>query len=83
MSAITATRARRELFPLIQQVNEDRIAVEIVSKHGNAVLMSKAEFDSWQETAHLFSTPANAEWLRQSIAAAVRGEVAAPALDRE
>ena len=39
--AITASEARRELFPLIEKVNDDRTAIEITSKdRGNAVLMS-------------------------------------------
>src|SRR5690242_20668721 len=40
--AITASEARKALFPLIKQVNEGHEAVGIVSKHGNAVLVSPA-----------------------------------------
>ena len=36
--SITASEARRTLFPLIEQVNDDRTAVEITSKRGNAVI---------------------------------------------
>ena len=32
--AITASEARKNLFPLIQQVNDDRAPVEITSKNG-------------------------------------------------
>ena len=35
--AITASEARRELFPLIEKVNDDRVHIEITSKRGNAV----------------------------------------------
>ena len=35
--AITASEARKNLFPLIQRVNDDRTPVEITSKHGDAV----------------------------------------------
>ena len=38
--SITASEARRTLFPLIEQVNDDRTAVEITSKRGNAVFFS-------------------------------------------
>jgi antitoxin YefM len=34
MAAITATEARKTLFAVIQQVSEDRTAVEVVSGHG-------------------------------------------------
>ena len=32
MVAITASEARRALFPLIEKVNDDRSAIEITSK---------------------------------------------------
>lgn len=51
--AITASEARKNLFPLIEQVNDDRTAVEITLKRGSAVLMSRADDDALQETAHL------------------------------
>ncbi|MDR1266632.1 MAG: type II toxin-antitoxin system Phd/YefM family antitoxin [Propionibacteriaceae bacterium] len=70
---MTASQARRELFPLIKRVNDDQTAVEIVSKHGNAVLMSAAEYDALMTTAHLFSNPANAARLRRSLADAEAG----------
>ncbi len=36
--------ARKRLFPLIQAVNENHTPVEIVSKHGNAVLVAKEDW---------------------------------------
>lgn len=51
--AITASEARKNLFPLIQQVSDDRAAIEITSKRGNAVLMSAEDYAAWQETAYL------------------------------
>lgn len=38
--SITASEARKNLFPLIEQVNDDRTPVEITSRRGDAVLMS-------------------------------------------
>lgn len=34
--AVSVSEARKSLFPLIEQVNNDRTAVEITSKRGNA-----------------------------------------------
>ncbi len=72
--AITASEARKNLFSLIEQVNEERTAVEITSRRGNAVLMSRAEYDALEETAHLLRTPANARRLLESLDQARRGE---------
>ena len=73
--AISASQARAQLFPLIEQVNEDMKPVVITSKAGNAVLISESEYESMIETAYLLSTPANREWLLDSLAQADRGEL--------
>src|SRR5580700_6824921 len=44
--AITATEARKRLFPLIKQVNEDRAPVEIISNHGRAYLVAADDYES-------------------------------------
>jgi len=72
--AITASEARKHLFPLIERVNDDRQPVEITSKGGDAVLMSKADYDALQETAYLLRAPANARRLLESLAQARAGE---------
>ena len=73
--AITASQARAQLFPLIEQVNADMKPVVITSKAGNAVLISVSEYESMIETTYLLSTPANREWLLESLAQADRGEL--------
>ena len=82
MTAITASEARKRLFPLIEQVNDDHTPVEIVSKHGNAVLVSKEDWGSMEETAYLLRSPANAAWLVAGLAEARRGEGIERDLDR-
>jgi antitoxin YefM len=42
--SITASEARKGLLPLIKKVNEDHDAIEIVSRHGNAVLISAEDY---------------------------------------
>lgn len=61
--SITASEARRELFPLIKKVNENHEAVEIVSKHGNAVLVSADDYAALREGSYLLRSPANARRL--------------------
>jgi antitoxin YefM len=72
--SVTASEARKLLFPLIEQVNEDHVPVEITSKRGNAVLMSRDDFDALQETAYLLRVPANARRLLDSLAQAQSGQ---------
>ncbi|MGH9074073.1 MAG: type II toxin-antitoxin system Phd/YefM family antitoxin, partial [Acidimicrobiales bacterium] len=71
--AVTASQARKNLFPLIAQVNDDRRAVEITSRRGDAVLISRADYDALQETAWLLRVPANARRLLESLAQAHAG----------
>lgn len=80
--SITASEARKNLFPLIEQVNEDRVPVEITSKRGAAVLISKTDYDALEETAHLLRSPANARRLIEGLAQARAGEVAEHPLSR-
>jgi antitoxin YefM len=74
MSAITATEARKSLFGLIQQVNDDHTTIEVVSKHGNVVILSKEDYDAITETSYLLRNPANAERLLDAVERARRGE---------
>ena len=72
--AITASEARKNLFPLIEQVNDDRAPVEITSRRGDAVLMSRADYAALEETAHLLRSPANARRLLESLDQAAAGD---------
>ena len=71
--SITASEARKSLFPLIKKVNEDHDAIEIVSKHGNAVLVSAEDFSALREGAYLLRLPANARRLLKAYENALNG----------
>ena len=73
--AITASEARKNLFPFIQQVNDDRAPIEITSRRGGAVLIGIDDYRALQETAHLLRSPANAQRLLESLEQARGGEV--------
>ena len=73
MMALSASEARKRLFPLIEQVNDDQEPVEIVSRNGSAYLVSADQWRSLMETAYLLRSPANAERLLRSIADAEAG----------
>lgn len=79
--AITTSEARRDLFGLIERVNQDHNEVEITSRRGSAILMSKAEYDSLVETSYLLRSPANARRLLSALAAVQYGDVSEHDLD--
>ncbi len=58
--AITATEARKRLFPLIKEVNDDRKPVEIISKEGRAYLVAADDYEAMEETDYLLRSPVNA-----------------------
>ena len=72
--AVTASEARKNLFPLIEKVNEDPTPIEITSRRGDAVLPSRADYDALEETAHLLRVPANAKRLVESLQQALSGQ---------
>jgi antitoxin YefM len=74
VAAVSISHAREHLFPLVRQVNEDHVVIEIVARHGgNAVLMSADDYESLQETLYLFSTRANAVHILRGLAEAREG----------
>ena len=83
MMSISASEARKTLYPLIERVNADHDAVEIVSRKGSAVLMPADEYAAWQETAYLFRSPENARRLLDAYDRARAGQTEMHDLDRE
>lgn len=72
--SITASEARKRLFPLIEQVNDDHLPIRITSRHGNAVLIAESDYDAMEETAYLLRSPENARRLMEGLEQAQRGE---------
>lgn len=72
--SVTASEARKQLFRLIEKVNNDHVAVEITSRRGNAVLVSADEYAALEETAYLLRVPANAKRLVESLQQAKAGD---------
>jgi antitoxin YefM len=71
---MSASEARKRLFPLIEQVNDDEEAVEIVSKSGTAFLVPEHLWRSLMETRYLLRSPANARRLSDSVARVEAGD---------
>jgi len=76
MRSITYTEARENLANTINRVCEDNAPVTITRRRDQAVVvLSLAEYESLQETAHLLRSPANARRLLKSIESLERGKV--------
>ncbi len=68
MRTIMFSQARQELASLLDEVSNDRVAVEIVRRDKpSAILIDKDEYEGMLETLHLMSTPANAKRLMEAI----------------
>jgi len=65
---IAATNARKELFTLIEKLNQGDTPVLITSKAGNAYLIAESEYEGMLETLHLMASPKNYAILLKSIA---------------
>ena len=58
MTVMNVTNARKNLYKLIDEVNNSSTSVTITnSKGGNAVLMSEEDYNALQETIYLYSVP--------------------------
>lgn len=75
MRTVMFSTARNELASLLDEVAQDRVAVEIVRRDKpSAILIDKDEYEGMLETLHVLSTPANAARLMEAIADADRGK---------
>jgi antitoxin YefM len=76
MKSITYTEARENLANTINHVCEDNAPVIITRRRDQAVVvLSLAEYESLQETAHLLRSPANAKRLFNSLDSIKRGKL--------
>ncbi len=68
MQAVTYTHARNHLTATMDKTIEDHEPVIITRQNGGAVvMMSLEDFQSWEETAYLLNSPANARKLMKSL----------------
>ncbi len=78
MNAVTLKEAEFNLKRLAEQVIADAEPTIVVLENGDGVvLLPLDEYNSWKETLYLLANPANADYLRRSIAEAQAGNVSA------
>lgn len=75
-STIPASRARKELFEIIEKVQSPATPYFrlTVKGEGKAIIMSEDEWESWQETMAIMSDPKAMEEIRASEEAFHRGD---------
>jgi antitoxin YefM len=76
MTVFSVDDAKQNLDKVIEQVMNDAEPAVVRTESGDeVVLLSRHEFDAWNETIYLLSSPANAAHLRQSMNEAEAGQV--------
>lgn len=75
MVHVSYTDLRQKLAHYMDEVISSRAPLLVTRQggKGNVVILSQEEFDSWEETLHLFRSPANATRLLQSVRSADAG----------
>ena len=71
MTSITATEARRQLYKLVDQVQESHEPIQITGKRGNAVLVGEDDWRAVQETLLLVAIPGMRESIIEGMATPV------------
>lgn len=72
MEAITATKATRNFYKLIDEVADSHQSIVITGKRNNAVLVSEEDWFAIQETLFLLSIPNIRESIREGMSASIR-----------
>lgn len=67
MPTLTVTRARAELYRLLDEVTSSHEPIEIKGKRSSAVLVSEDDWRAIQETLYLLSVPGMRESIRDGL----------------
>lgn len=75
METLSYSTFRNRLAGILDKVNDDHIPVLITRQKGKpAVVMSLEDFQSYEETAYLMASPANAKRLNEAISEVKAGK---------
>ena len=67
MGSISITNARKDLYRIVESVNETHEPIEITGKKGNAVLVGEEDWRNISETLFLTSIPGMRESIQQGM----------------
>jgi antitoxin YefM len=72
MATLTASKARTNLYRLIDDASASHEPVIITGKRTNAVLVSEDDWNAIQETVYLLSVPGMRESIRKGLKASIK-----------
>jgi len=72
MATLSASKARTNLYRLIDDASSSHEAILITGKRSNAVLVSEDDWKAIQETIYLLSVPGLRESIRQGLKTPVK-----------
>jgi len=78
MATLTASKARTNLYRLIDDASSTHEAILITGKRANAVLVSEDDWKAIQETIYLLSVPGMRESIRQGLKTPIKECVKEP-----
>ena len=67
MKTLTATKARKDIYRLIDEAAETREPIQITGKRSNAILINEDDWRSIQETLYLTSIPGMAQSIKDGL----------------
>ncbi|PIQ85947.1 MAG: hypothetical protein COV74_06660 [Candidatus Omnitrophica bacterium CG11_big_fil_rev_8_21_14_0_20_45_26] len=68
MTTLSASEARQRLFEILRKSVKGHMPIKIMSKSGDAVLISREDYESLLETLELLSTPGMIKSIREAKA---------------
>lgn len=71
MTSISVTEARKQLYRLVDDVQNSHEPVQITGKRGNAVLVGEDDWRAIQETLYLVSIPGMRDSILEGMATPV------------
>ena len=72
MATLSASKARTNLYRLIDDASSSHEAILITGKRANAVLVSEEDWKAIQEAVYLLSVPGMRESVRQGLKAPIK-----------
>ncbi len=71
MTTLTASKARAQLYTLLDKASSSHEPIQITGRRANAVLLSEEDWRAIQETLYLVSIPGMRQSIRRGLGASI------------